>query len=135
MDEKIEKAFDVANFMATLSNQRRVILEEFNQKTVFYINGGTFKITPELIAFTHLTLTKGFLEDVAFIDSNNFPVVIPNVQEFYDNIVDTYYSAINEYAAKFTDIKNKRKVEDIIALWNAEQWFLLKIILLSTIQN
>ena len=31
MDERIEKAFGVANYMATLSNQRRIILEEFNQ--------------------------------------------------------------------------------------------------------
>ena len=32
MDEKIEKAFAVANYASTLSNQRRVITEEFNQK-------------------------------------------------------------------------------------------------------
>ena len=52
MDERIEKAFAVANYMATLSNQRRIILEEFNQKLVYYANGGTFKISPELINFT-----------------------------------------------------------------------------------
>lgn len=38
MDERIEKAFQVANYMATLSNQRRIILEEFNQRTVHYVN-------------------------------------------------------------------------------------------------
>ena len=32
MDEKLEKAFGVANYMATLSNQRRIILEEFKQQ-------------------------------------------------------------------------------------------------------
>lgn len=116
MDEKIEKAFDVANYMATLSNQRRVILEEFNQKTVFYTNGGTFKITPELISFVNLTLGYGYVEDVPFIDSNNFPIIIANVQEFYDSLVDTYYSAINEYSVKFTEIKTKRKIEDIVSL-------------------
>ena len=52
MDEKIEKAFAVANYMVTLSNQRRLILEEFNQKTIYYTNGATFKVTPELINFT-----------------------------------------------------------------------------------
>lgn len=116
MDEKIEKAFDVANYMATLSNRRRVILEEFSQKTVYYINGGTFKITPELINFTNLMIERGFVEDAAFIDSNNFPIVINNVQEFYDNIVNSYFESVNEYAARFAELKNKRKIEDIVSL-------------------
>lgn len=116
MDEKLEKAFEVANYMATLSNQRRIILEEFNQKTVFYINGGTFKITPELISFVYLMISTNHTEDVAFIDANNFPVIIDDVQKFYNTIVDIYFKAANEYAAKFAEIKNKRKVEDIVSL-------------------
>lgn len=116
MDEKIEKAFDVANYMATLSNQRRVILEEFNQKTIFYINGGTFKITPELISFVHLMIENDHIEDVAFIDANNFPIVVENVQTFYTDIVDIYFNAVNEYAVKFLEIKNKRRIEDIVSL-------------------
>ena len=116
MDERIEKAFAVANFMATLSNQRRIILEELNQKLVYYTNGATFKITPELINFTKTTLDLGHATDVAFIDSNKFPVIISNVQEFFDNIVEIYFESLNEYAAKFADIKSKRKIEDIVGL-------------------
>jgi hypothetical protein len=116
MDEKIEKAFDVANYMASLSNQRRVILEEFDQKTVYYINGGTFKLTPELLSFVHLMISKGHVTDVAFIDANKFPVIINDVTLFYENIVDVYYNAVNEYAVKFTELKNKRKIEDIVSL-------------------
>ena len=116
MDERIEKAFAVANYMATLSNQRRIILEEFNQKVVYYSNGGTFKITPELISFIKTVLDLGHTEDVAFIDSNNFPVVIPNVQEFFDEVVARYFESINEYAAKFADLKSKRKIGDIVEL-------------------
>lgn len=116
MDERIEKAFAVANYMATLSNQRRIILEEFNQKVVYYSNGGTFKITPELISFTKTVLELGHTEDVAFIDSNSFPVVIPDVQRFFDEIVARYFESINEYAAKFADLKSKRKIGDIVEL-------------------
>lgn len=116
MDERIEKAFGVANYMATLSNQRRIILEEFNQKRVYYINGGTFNITPELINFTKTTLDLGHTTDVAFIDANNFPVVISDVQDFFDAIVGIYYEVLNDYSAKFTEIKSKRKIGDIIGL-------------------
>jgi hypothetical protein len=116
MDERIEKAFGVANYMATLSNQRRIILEEFNQKVVYYQNGGTFTVTTELITFTKLVLELGHETDVPFVDDNKFPVLISNVQEFYNNIVETYFQALNEYAAKFAEIKSKRKVEDIVGL-------------------
>jgi hypothetical protein len=116
MDERIEKAFSVANYMATLSNQRRIILEEFNQKLTYYMNGGTFKISTNLITFTKTMLDLGHTNDVQFIDENNFPVLINDVQAFYDEIVDVYFQAVNEYAAKFADIKSKRKVEAIVAL-------------------
>lgn len=116
MDERIEKALVVANYTATLSNQRRIILEELNQKLVYYINGGTFKISPDLINFTKLTLDLGHTEDVAFIDSNNYPVVIKDVQGFFDSIVAIYFEKVNEYSAKFTEIKSKRKISDIVEL-------------------
>ena len=116
MDERIEKALAVANFTATLSNQRRIILEELNQKLVYYINGGTFKITPELINFTKLTLDLGHTADVAFIDANRLPVVVKDVQEFFDTIVAIYFEKVNEYSAKFTEQKSKRKIGDIVDL-------------------
>jgi len=116
MDERIEKAFDVANYMATLSNQRRVILEEFNQKLVFYINGGTFKVSPELITFVRMTLDLGHTTDIPFVDSNSFPVVINDVNQFFDSIVDVYFQSVNEYSVKYTDIKSKRSIKDIVDL-------------------
>jgi hypothetical protein len=116
MDERIEKAFAVANYMATLSNQRRIILEEFNQKLVYYVNGGTFKISPELISFTKSLIDLGYVEDVPFVDANNFPVLINNVQEFFDTILLNYMQSVNDYAAKFAEIKSKRKIGDIVEL-------------------
>lgn len=116
MDERIEKAFEAANLMATLSNQRRIIQEEFEQKLVFYKNGGTFKVTPELINFVKIALDLGHTEQVPFIDSNNFPIVIDNVQDFFDSLVSVYYESLNEFSLKFLEIKSKRKVKDIVDL-------------------
>ena len=117
MDERIEKAFAVANYMATLSNQRRIILEEFNQKLVHYANGGTFKISPELINFTKSVIDLGYTHDVPFVDVNSFPIVIPDVQDFFDNILLAYMTALNEYSVKFADLKSKRKIGDMVELW------------------
>jgi hypothetical protein len=116
MDERIEKAFAVANYMATLSNQRRIILEEYNQKLIYHINGATFIISTELINFVKTVLDLGHTEDIALLDSNKFPVVINDIQKFFDDITMIYFEATNEYAAKYADIKRKRKVSDIVEL-------------------
>jgi hypothetical protein len=116
MDERLEKAFSVANYMATLSNQRRIILEEFNQKLVHYENGGTFQIGPSLINFTKTMLDLGHTHDVPFTDVNGFPIVILDVQKFFDDILLNYMTALNDYSVKFADIKSKRKLADIVEL-------------------
>lgn len=116
MDERVEKAFEIANYMATLSNQRRLIQEEFNQKLVYYIDGATFKVTPELINFTKNVLDLGHTEHVAFLDVNLLPVIIPDVQSFLENLTDIYFSALNTYATKFAELNAKRRVEDLVLL-------------------
>jgi uncharacterized protein YqkB len=116
MDSRIEKAFAVANYMATLSNQRRILAEEYSQRLTYYTNGAAFKVTPELINFTKMLLELGHTAEVAFIDSNNFPVVISDVQEFFDNIISVHFEAINDYAVKYSELKAKRKVSDIVEL-------------------
>jgi hypothetical protein len=102
--------------MATLSNQKRVIKEELNQKSVYYINGGSFKIDRELISFTKTIVELGHTSDIVFLDTNNMPVVIADVPSFLNDIISVYFEALNEYSAKVTEIKSKRKLTDIIAL-------------------
>jgi hypothetical protein len=114
MDERIEKAFATANFMATLSNQRRIILEEYAQKLIYYVAGSTFKITPDLISFVNIMADR--TEDLILIDSNNLPVKIENPEKFLNDIVVIYNSASKEYFEKYLNIKTKRKIIDIIEL-------------------
>ena len=116
MDERIEKAFEVANYMATLSNQRRLMVEEFNQKLIYYANGGTFKITPELLCLAKTWLDRGLIQDVVFIDANTVPVIIDNLNDFYEEICTQYLQAVSDYSSKFSDIRVKRKISAIIEL-------------------
>jgi hypothetical protein len=50
------------------------------------------------------------------VDSNNFPIIIADVQEFFDSIIAIYFEATNEYAAKYANLKSKRKIADIVEL-------------------
>jgi hypothetical protein len=116
MDEKIEKAFEVVNYMATLSNQRRLLAEEVNQKLIYYVNGSTFKITPTLINFAKLMLDLKRTTNAVFIDDNNNPVVVADVQEFFNSITTQYFEVTETYSTRFLAIKSKRKISDLIDL-------------------
>jgi len=116
MDERIEKAFETANYMATLSNQKRIIKEEFEQQLIYYINGSTFKITTELISYVNTVIELGRPSEVVFIDTNGIPVLIDNVTKFYSDIIAQYTKATQTYLEKYSDIRVKRKIKDIVEL-------------------
>lgn len=116
MDEKIEKAFEVVNYMATLSNQRRLLAEEIDQKLIYYINGSTFKITPTLINFAKLMIDLKRTSDAVFIDDNNNPVIVEDVNKFFDSITKQYFEVTETYSTRFLAIKSKRKISDLIEL-------------------
>ena len=116
MNKKLEQAFDIANYMTTLASQKQIIKEEFYQNLLYYYNGGVFKVTPELISFVKTLMDFG--KDLApvLVDSNDIPINVENIKEFLDNILSTYYSAINEYYTKYEQIRKSRSVEKLTEL-------------------
>lgn len=115
MDERLEKAFQTANYMTTLSNQRKVILEEFQQSLIYYFQGASFTIERNLITFIS-TLVARETTVAVVLDDNNIPIEIPDLKLFLDEIISIYFSATNEYLVKYNQIRSKRRVSDLMAL-------------------
>jgi len=115
VDERLEKAFQTANYMTTLSNQRKVILEEFQQSLIYYFQGASFTIERNLITFISTLVARNTTVAVV-LDDNNIPVEIPDLKLFLDEIISIYFSATNEYLVKYNQIRSKRRVGDLIAL-------------------
>lgn len=116
MDQKIEKAFESTNYVASISLQRRILLEEYNQKLVYYTNGAAFKVDTALINFAKNLLDLGHTEDIVFVDINNLPIVVTDVQDFLDNLLSIHFEATNEYYTKYQALKASRRVEAIVSL-------------------
>ena len=116
MEEKIRKAFEFANFMATLNSQKRILKEEYQQKLVFYENGGTFTASKEFINFLKVLLDLGHVQNVVVIDDNNTPILISDLKVFFDNILSCYYEAVNEYYTKYNLLTKKRTIENLVDL-------------------
>lgn len=115
MDERLEKAFQTANFMAALSNQRKVIFEEFQQSLIYYFQGASFTVDRSLITFVSTLIAQNILSSV-ILDDNNIPIEISDLKLFLDEILSIYSSATNDYLVKYNQIKTKRRVSDLMAL-------------------
>ena len=116
MDERLEKALDHANYMVTLTNQKRLIHQKFLENCVHYLNGGKFTVNRELINFCS-TLLSQEQDSCVLIDDNDIPIQVDDLQEFLDSILDIYFTSVNAYHAEYSKIRTNRKIEGLVDLW------------------
>ena len=115
MDEKLEKAVKVANYMATLTNQRRIAFEEFKQNIIYYHNGASFTASWQLISFIK-ALVDMKKESAVVLDDNNVPVNIEDLSQFLATLLELYSESTNMYLSTYATLKVKRRVEDLVKL-------------------
>jgi hypothetical protein len=109
MDERLEKALNVANFMATFNNQRELIKQEYKEHLIYHYNGYRFTVSLELMNFINLNVLSG-INQIILIDDNENPCIIEDIENFSDDINDVYYQATNQYHQKFNELKKQRSV-------------------------
>jgi len=114
MDERLQKALDFSNYMVTLNNQKRVLKEQYFENRIHYFNGGQFSVTRELLTFVSMLCEKGDNSNIPIIDDNGVPIKIVDLDAFYDDIMDLYFEASNEYHAEYEKIRTKRKVSGLV---------------------
>lgn len=115
MTEELDKAFELANLMTVVANQKMALLEEFEQSTLFFHNGGCFKIDQLLISF--LTSLKDLNQNsVVLLDTNNLPIRIDNLESFRKDAIIRYFEASNKYLTGYQAIKNNKQIKSILEL-------------------
>lgn len=118
MDERVQKAFDNANYMATLVSQKNILNEELSQNLLHYESGGTFTASKELINFVKTLLDIGYLENVVVVDDNNTPINVEDLKTFFDKVVSVYFEAVNEFFNKYNALIKQRKIESLVDLYD-----------------
>jgi hypothetical protein len=113
MDERLEKALDISNYMVTLNNQKRILKEQYQENLVHYFNGGQFTVTQQLISFCQ-SLINMHQTGTILIDDNNLPIEVDDVEKFASEIYSKYFEASNKYMAEYNKLKKSRSVESII---------------------
>lgn len=113
MNPKLEKAFEIANYMATLSAQKHILKEEYLQSLIFYHNGGTFTATRELINFVKTLVDLDNLT-YTLVDDNDIPIEITDLAAFLEKVLSTYTFAVNGYFTRYSQLRKSKTVESLM---------------------
>ena len=114
MDERLAQALETSNLMVVINQQKRILREQYQASLVHYSKGCQFTATQELISFCSSMLQLGQTQSVV-LDDNGIPALIENLQDFTNDLVETYASATNTYYSKYEGLKKQRSVEGILA--------------------
>jgi hypothetical protein len=99
--------------MVTLNNQKRLIQEKYEEDLLYFYKGSQFTVSRELITFVGAMLERE-QETLVITDDNGIPASVDDIEDFYDSIVDVYFSASNSYYAKYEALKKNRSVEKLV---------------------
>lgn len=116
MDQKIEKAFEISNLMATMANQKRILKEEYEQSLFYFENGGTFRADNSTI--TYIKSLKDLTKEkrLVIVDFNLTPIEILDIDKFLESLLDKHFQANNLYFSKFDVLKKNRNIKNILDL-------------------
>ena len=111
--EKLEKALEFANYRITVQNQKHVLKTRAIELLTYYHNGGTFNITHEFMGFIGSLIANDHTS-LPLLDSNNNPIMVEDLQEFYEEMLGQYMEVVNEYWKEYEELKTKRNVKSVV---------------------
>lgn len=113
MDPKLERALEFSQYRETLNNQMQALKSQVEAKLMHSVNGGTFKVSPELITFVELLINKGQSESV-ILDINDTPILITDLEDFQTDILSRYHEVTNDYLTQYESIRKSRSVKKLV---------------------
>lgn len=116
MNELLKKALEFSNYKQTLAIQRKTLKEKLDARLTYGYSGGLFKIDQTLICFVKFLIDEGRTTDVILLDSNDNPVLVNDLESFKNEILDKYFTAVNESHIEYENIKKSRTVETLVDL-------------------
>jgi hypothetical protein len=100
--------------MITLTNQKRILLEQYNNDLTYYFNSGQFTVSQQLVSFCQSLLALKQI-DTVLVDDNGLPIEIEDLEKFTKDIVNVYVKASNRYLTEYSKLKKNRTIEGIVS--------------------
>jgi hypothetical protein len=113
MDTRLQQALELSNSIELITNQRNQALTKFKQNQVLFYNGGTF--CADLILLGSVQALKNLEEvDYIIVDTNNTPIKISDIDEFYFLVQGKIIESTRQYYQEFEEIKKIRTPEALL---------------------
>jgi hypothetical protein len=108
----LDKALAFANYQVTLTEQKKLLKQKFDDACIVASNGGLFQIT-----LTFLSGIKTISEEAQWVqDANGNPIWIANISEFVTVCYNTYHNALSVYGQSYEQLKKQRSVKSLVGL-------------------
>jgi hypothetical protein len=108
--ENLEQALSFAAYQGTLTKERKLLTQRFQEDTAMAYNGGLFKITPEFIGGIRALRSEWLL------DMNGNPIKVDDLDSFITDAQIIYETALNKYGVEFNALRAKRNVKSLVNL-------------------
>ena len=112
VDERLAKALEASNYRLSLNTQRENSKLKLKNKLAYSENGGIFKITQDFISFIFALSQKK--KEAVILDSNENPIVIKDLEDFFEEIVGIYQEAMNDYLREYENFKKLRTTVKVV---------------------
>lgn len=112
-DDRLERALEFSNYVATMSNQKENIKNRVAQLQLVHYNGGTFKADPTTISFIKTLMDLGHTDAILF-DSKQNPVNVKNLKTLLEDLVSAYFSAAQEFDVEYSKMRKARSIKKIM---------------------
>ena len=113
--ERLEKALDFSNTMQTFNLAKNNLKVKTQNLLSYSTNGGTFRVSQELIGFMQFVVQSGKTETI-ILDKNDIPIQITDTEKFLEDISSLYFEAVNEYYNDYQKLRSSRKIEKVLEI-------------------
>ena len=113
--ERLAKALDFSNTMQTFNLAKNNLKVKTQNLLSHSTNGGTFRVSQELIAFVNMAVVSG-KSSLILLDKNDIPIQIDDTEKFLEDISSLYFEVINEYYNDYQKLRSSRKIEKVLEI-------------------
>ena len=112
MDTQLKQALDLSTSLEILANQKALAFSKYKQTQILYYNGGTF--VADLPLLSAVSILKTLDIEHILVDSNNIPVLILDIDEFYFLVQSRIIEANRQYYTDFEELKKIRTPQRLL---------------------
>lgn len=106
MDDKLLNALEVGKMLDTINRHKKLIYQQYIEDATFYLNGGRFIATADLLSFT-LTMPEPNSRipypKIIVLDQDHIPIEVDG-EIFASRVATHYHAASKKYYDRYQEI-------------------------------